>query len=257
MPRINEIVEQVQGNAPDADVSLLERAYVYSAKVHQGQMRLSGEPYLTHPLAVAGILAEMRLDPVTVAAGLLHDTVEDTFATDADIRGQFGDEVGDLVAGLTKLSKIEFQSREEHQAENFRKMLVAMSKDIRIIVIKLADRLHNMRTLQYMREDSRRRISQETLDIYAPLAHRLGIYWMKEELENRAFQELYPEIHGQIEELVQGSVAERERYIDEVSSRLAREITARGVSCEVTGRLKSPYSLYKKMQEQNLTIDQI
>jgi GTP pyrophosphokinase len=257
VPRINEIVDTVQQNFPDADASAINRAYVYSAKVHQGQTRLSGEPYLTHPLEVADLLAGMRLDPVTVAVGLLHDTVEDTFATEDEIRSEFGAEVGDLVAGLTKLSKIEFQSREEHQAENFRKMLVAMSKDIRIIVVKLADRLHNMRTLQYMSEDSRRRISRETLDIYAPLAHRLGIYWMKEELEDRAFKELYPEIYAQIEELVQGSVVERERYIEEVSSRLEREIRARDVSCEVTGRLKSPHSVYKKMQEQNLTIDQI
>jgi guanosine-3',5'-bis(diphosphate) 3'-pyrophosphohydrolase len=257
MARINEIVEQVQGNAPDADISLLERAYVYSAKVHQGQMRLSGEPYLTHPLAVAEILAGMRLDHVTVAAGLLHDTVEDTLATDADIRNQFGDEVGDLVAGLTKLSKIEFQSREEAQAENFRKMLIAMSKDIRIILIKLADRLHNIRTLEYMSEDSRTRIARETLDIYAPLAHRLGIYWMKEELEDRAFRVLYPEVYRQIEERIAGTKKERERYIDDVRTRLQAELSARGLHCEVTGRLKEAYSLYKKMSQQNLSIDQI
>jgi GTP pyrophosphokinase len=257
MARINEIVEQVQGNAPDADVSLLERAYVYSAKVHQGQMRLSGEPYLTHPLAVAEILAGMRLDPVTVAAGLLHDTVEDTLATDADIRNQFGDEVGDLVAGLTKLSKIEFQSREEAQAENFRKMLIAMSKDIRIILIKLADRLHNIRTLEYMSEDARTRIARETLDIYAPLAHRLGIYWMKEELEDRAFKVLHPEVYRSIEERIAGTKKERERYIDEVRTRLQAELSARGLHCEVTGRLKEAYSLYKKMSQQNVSIDQI
>jgi guanosine-3',5'-bis(diphosphate) 3'-pyrophosphohydrolase len=257
MARINEIVEQVQTNAPDADVSQLEKAYVYSAKVHQGQMRLSGEPYLTHPLAVAEILAEMRLDPVTVAAGLLHDTVEDTFATDADIRAQFGDEVGDLVAGLTKLSKIEFQSREEAQAENFRKMLIAMSKDIRIILIKLADRLHNIRTLEYMDEDSRRRVARETLDIYAPLAHRLGIYWMKEELEDRAFRVLHPEVYAQIEERIAGSKKERERYIEDVKTRLQVELAARGLHCEVTGRLKEAYSLYKKMQQQNVSIEQI
>src|SRR5882672_5303426 len=257
MARINEIVEQVQANAPDADVSLLEKAYVYSAKVHQGQMRLSGEPYLTHPLAVAEILAAMRMDPVTVAAGLLHDTVEDTFATDADIRTQFGDEIGDLVAGLTKLSKIEFQSREEAAAENFRKMLIAMSKDIRIILIKLADRLHNIRTLEYMAEDSRRRVARETLDIYAPLAHRLGIYWMKEELEDRAFRVLHPEVYAQIEERIAGSKKERERYIEEVKTRLQSELGARGLHCEVTGRLKEAYSLYKKMQLQNVSIEQI
>jgi guanosine-3',5'-bis(diphosphate) 3'-pyrophosphohydrolase len=255
--RINEIVEQVQANAPETDVSQLEKAYVYSAKVHQGQMRLSGEPYLTHPLAVAEILAEMRLDPVTVAAGLLHDTVEDTFATDADIRTQFGDEIGDLVAGLTKLSKIEFQSREEAQAENFRKMLIAMSKDIRIILIKLADRLHNIRTLEYMKEDSRLRIARETLEIYAPLAHRLGIYWMKEELEDRAFRVLHPEVYAQIEERIAGTKKEREKYIGDVKSRLLSELQSRGLHCEVTGRLKEAYSLYKKMQQQNLSIEQI
>ncbi len=257
MPRITEIVDTVQFHFPDADVSVLEKAYVYSAKVHQGQMRLSGEPYLTHPLDVADLLAEMRFDPVTVAVGLLHDTVEDTFATEEEIEEEFGSEIAELVSGLTKLSKIEFQSREEHQAENFRKMLVAMSKDIRVIVIKLADRLHNMRTLEYMKEDSRRRISRETLDIYAPLAHRLGMYWMKEELEDRAFRELYPEVYRQIEERIQGSQSERERYVEEIIGKVRNEIEAGGLDCEVTGRLKTPYSLYKKMREQDLEIDQI
>ncbi|MEX2207536.1 MAG: bifunctional (p)ppGpp synthetase/guanosine-3',5'-bis(diphosphate) 3'-pyrophosphohydrolase [Myxococcota bacterium] len=257
MPRIHEIVEQVQGHFPGVDISLLEKAYVYSAKVHQGQMRLSGEPYLTHPLAVAELLAEMRLDHVTVAAGLLHDTVEDTFATDTDIRAQFGDEIGDLVAGLTKLSKIEFQSREEAQAENFRKMLLAMSKDIRIILIKLADRLHNIRTLEYMKDDSRRRIAQETLEIYAPLAHRLGIYWMKEELEDRAFRVLHPELCAQIEEKIAGTKEERDRYISDVKTRLSAELEGRALRCEVTGRLKEVYSLFKKMKQQNVSIEQI
>ncbi len=257
MPRITEIVEQVQGHFPGVDISLLEKAYVYSAKVHQGQMRLSGEPYLTHPLAVAELLAEMRLDHVTVAAGLLHDTVEDTFATDVDIRAQFGDEIGDLVAGLTKLSKIEFQSREEAQAENFRKMLLAMSKDIRIILIKLADRLHNIRTLEYMKDDSRRRIAQETLEIYAPLSHRLGIYWMKEELEDRAFRVLHPDLCAQIEEKVAGTKEERDRYIADVKARLSAELEGRALRCDVTGRLKEVYSLFKKMKQQNVSIEQI
>ena len=257
MPRITEIVDTVQSYFPDVDVSLLEKAYVYSAKVHQGQMRLSGEPYLTHPLEVAELLADMRFDPVTVAIGLLHDTVEDTFATEEEISEQFGEEIAELVAGLTKLSKIEFSSREEHQAENFRKMLVAMSKDIRVIVVKLADRLHNMRTLEYMKEDSRRRISRETLDIYAPLAHRLGIYGMKEELEDRAFRELYPEVYRQIEERIQGSQSEREQYVDEVIGRVREVMREQRIDCEVTGRLKSPHSLYKKMREQDLSVDQI
>ncbi|MCE2390036.1 MAG: bifunctional (p)ppGpp synthetase/guanosine-3',5'-bis(diphosphate) 3'-pyrophosphohydrolase [Proteobacteria bacterium] len=257
MARINEIVDVVQGNFPQADVSLLHRVYVYSAKVHQGQMRLSGEPYLTHPLAVAEMLANLRLDPVTVAVGLLHDTVEDTFATLDELSAEFDDEIADLVGGLTKLAKIEFNSREERQAENFRKMLLAMSKDIRIVIVKLADRLHNMRTLTYMDEASRRRISRETLDIYAPLAHRLGIFPMKEELEDRAFRELYPEVYASIQERVLGTTREREEYVEEVIRSLRSRLEERGLSCEIAGRLKEPYSLYKKMQEQNLTIDQV
>jgi GTP pyrophosphokinase len=257
MARINEIVDQVEQNFPNVDEGVLLKAYVYSARVHQGQERLSGEPYLTHPLAVASLLAEMRLDPVTVAVGLLHDSIEDTFATEEEIREQFGDEIADLVVGLTKLSKVEFQSREEHQAENFRKMLLAMAKDIRIILIKLADRLHNMRTLEYMEEDARRRISRETLDIYAPLAHRLGIYWMKEELEQRAFREVYPEVFRSIEELIAGNQEERERYIKDMRERLSAILGEAGLSVEVTGRLKEVYSLYKKMQEQELSMDEV
>jgi len=257
LARINEIVEKVQQNFPDADASLLDKAYVYSAKVHQGQTRLSGEPYLTHPLEVAEILADMRLDPVTVSAGLLHDTVEDTYATELELREQFGDQVADLVIGLTKLAKIEFQSREEHQAENFRKMLVAMSKDIRVLLIKLADRLHNMRTLQFMSEEAQRRISQETLDIYAPLSHRLGIYWMKEELEESAFRQLYPEVFKELDERIQGSKREREKYVETVRGSLSAVLAEAGLQAEVTGRTKEILSLYKKMQSQNLSLEEV
>ena len=257
MARINEIIDQVQQNFPGVDAGLLQRCYVYSAKVHKGQVRLSGEPYLTHPLAVAEILAEMRLDPITIAAGLLHDTVEDTLASEEELRELFGDEIADLVVGLTKISKIEFSSREEHQAENFRKMLLAMSQDIRIILIKLADRLHNMRTLKYMSEDSRRRISRETLDIYAPLAHRLGIYWMKVELERRAFQELYSEVHANITKRIQGSKRQRERYVEEVKRRLSTLLEENGLQADVTGRMKEVYSLYQKMAEQDLEFSEI
>ncbi len=257
MPRIHEIIERVQQNFPEADALLLERAYVFSAKVHQGQMRLSGEPYLSHPLAVAEILADMRLDEVTVAAGLLHDTIEDTFASEAQIAQQFGEDIRFLVSGLTKLAKVEFQSREEQQAENFRKMLLAMSKDIRIILIKLADRLHNMRTLDHMEEEARLRISRETLDIYAPLAHRLGIYWMKQELEERAFQQLYPDAAAELEKRIRGSKKARERYIEAVKARLAEILSSAERKAEVTGRLKETYSLYQKMQEQQLGIDEV
>ena len=257
MARINEIVDRVQQNFPDADLSALQKAYVYSAKVHQGQTRLSGEPYLTHPLAVAEILADMRLDQVTVAAGLLHDAVEDTYATTEEIRTEFGEQIAHLVAGLTKLSKIEFQSREEQQAENFRKMLVAMSKDIRILLIKLADRLHNMKTLEFMSEDGRRRISRETLDIYAPLAHRLGIYWMKEELEETAFRELHPQVYKDLSQRTQGSRREREKYVEMIKGRLSEVLATARLAAEVTGRPKQLFSVYKKMQDQNLDIDQV
>jgi GTP pyrophosphokinase len=257
MTRINEIVDAVLSNFPDADPSLLQRVYVYSAKVHQGQTRLSGEPYLTHPLAVAKILADMRLDQLTVAAGLLHDTVEDTYATEEDLTAQFGLEMSHLVGGLTKIARIEYQSREERQAENFRKMLIAMSKDIRVLLIKLADRLHNMKTLQYMSEDARRRISQETLDIYAPLAHRLGISWMKEELEELAFRELLPEAFKRLTERIQGSKREREAYVQEVVAQLSQMLEAETIQAEVTGRTKAMYSLYRKMESHQLDLDQI
>jgi GTP pyrophosphokinase len=257
MARINEIVERIQSNFPDADLTQLQRAYVYSAKVHEGQMRLSGEPYLSHPLAVADILAEMRLDSITVAAGLLHDTLEDTSATEEEIREQFGEEIESLVSGLTKLSKIEFQSRTEHQAENFRKMLLAMSKDIRIILIKLADRLHNMRTLEFMSEEGRQRVSRETLDIYAPLAHRLGIYWLKQELEERAFRVLHQESYDEITRRIKGTKKKRERYVETVRARLSEALDEEGVQSEVTGRLKEVYSLYKKLEQQDLSLDEV
>ncbi len=178
MLRFNDIADRVLEYDSACDISLVQRAYVYTAKVHDGQERLSGEPYLVHPLEVAGILVEMRLDVFTVAAGLLHDTVEDTLTTIEEVKRLFGDQVAFIVDGLTKIAKIEFKSVRERQAENFRKMLLAMSKDIRILLIKLADRLHKMRTLRYMSEDPRRRIAEETLEIYAPLGHRLGIHWM-------------------------------------------------------------------------------
>lgn len=257
MARINDIVDEVQQNFPEFDTAVLEKAYVYSAKVHQGQQRLSGEPYLTHPLQVAEILAKMRLDPVTVAVGLLHDTVEDTLATQQEIREQFGTEIEELVSGLTKISKMEFQSQEERQAENFRKMLLAMSKDIRIILIKLADRVHNMRTLKYMDDSARRRVSRETLDIYAPLAHRIGINWIKQELEDKAFEALYPEAASEIQEKVKGTRKQREKYVDEVQRRMQSVLTESGIRAEVTGRLKELYSLFQKMQEQHLTLDEV
>lgn len=193
MIRLNDILEKINHYLPGADLSLVEKAYVFSAKVHQGQVRLSGEPYLIHPLEVAAILADMRMDIATVVTGLLHDTVEDTHATPEEIRKTFSAEIASLVDGLTKISRITLATHEEQQAENFRKMILAMAKDIRIVLIKLADRLHNMRTLEYLPPESQIKIAQETLDIYAPLANRLGIDRIKTELEDLSFRYLHPE----------------------------------------------------------------
>jgi GTP pyrophosphokinase len=175
MLRLNQIIDAVQAYHPGADVDLIKKAYVYSAKVHGGQVRKSGEPYLSHPLAVAHILTELRLDEASVCTGLLHDTVEDTLATQEEVERLFGEDIGHLVDGVTKLSQIQFQTSEEKLAENFRKMLVAMSRDIRVLLVKLADRLHNMRTLEHMKPEKQTRIARETMDIYAPLANRLGV----------------------------------------------------------------------------------
>jgi len=255
--RFNDIADRVLEYDPSCDLSLLQRAYVYSAKVHEGQERLSGEPYLVHPLEVAGILVEMRMDEVCVAAGLLHDAVEDTLTTLSDIERLFGQEVAFLVEGLTKIAKIEFTSARERQAENFRKMLLAMSKDIRILLIKLADRLHNMRTLHYMAEESRRRIAQETLDIYAPLAHRLGIHWMKQELQDLAFRALNPEAVADLEERISAGREDRETYIEEVIGILSRRLASAGLRAQITGRLKDLASIHAKMKSQGVTLDDI
>src|SRR4030066_2015077 len=202
MLRFNDVLERLTAYNPNADTDLLRKAYVFSAKVHLGQVRLSGEPYLIHPLEVAGILTQLKLDVASVATGLLHDTVEDTLTTLEEIRQTFGQEISQLVDGLTKISQISLRSSEEDQAENFRKMILAMVKDIRVILIKLADRLHNMRTLKYHSPEKQKEIAQETIDIYAPLAHRLGIEWIKSELEDLAFQYLPPAINENVHQKI-------------------------------------------------------
>jgi GTP pyrophosphokinase len=257
MLRFNDIADRILEYHPSCELSLLQRAYVFSAKVHEGQERLSGEPYLVHPLEVAGILVDLRMDEVTVAVGLLHDTIEDTLTTVEELRRLFGDEVAFLVEGLTKISKIEFTSARERQAENFRKMLVAMSKDIRILLIKLADRLHNMRTVRFMSEDSARRVAQETLDIYAPLAHRLGIHWMKQELEDLAFRTLKPEVVAELERGLRSRRKARQRYIEEVIGILSARLRDAGLHAEVTGRLKDLASIHAKMERDGLSLDDI
>jgi guanosine-3',5'-bis(diphosphate) 3'-pyrophosphohydrolase len=257
MLRFNDILERLTSYYPNADIELLKKAYVFSAKVHLGQVRLSGEPYLNHPLEVAGILTQLKLDVASVATGLLHDTVEDTLTTLKEIQENFGEETAQLVDGLTKISLISLRSSEERQAENFRKMILAMVKDIRVILIKLADRLHNMRTLQYQSSEKQLDISQETLDIYAPLADRLGIDWIKSELEDLAFQYLYPENYDEIRRKIAKKEKERSRYIEEVKRTLMKKLYENHIEGEVTGRLKQIYSIYLKMKEQNIDFDQV
>ncbi len=257
MLRINDIVDRVVSYNPHADVDLIRKAYVFSAKVHMGQVRLSGEPYLIHPLEVTGILTQMKLDASSLATGLLHDTVEDTLATLTDIRDNFGDEVAQLVDGLTKISRIPLRSPEEGQAENFRKMILAMVKDIRVILIKLADRLHNMRTLQYQPHEKQIEIAQETLDIYAPIANRLGIEWIKLELEDLAFGYLHPDIYEDIRRKIARKEKERLSYIEEVKRTLMKKLYENHIEGEVSGRLKQTYSIYQKMRDQNIDFDQV
>ncbi len=258
--RLNDILQRVSGYHPDPDLDIIKKAYVYSAKVHQGQVRKSGEPYLIHPLEVAGLLAQLRLDEASVVAGLLHDTVEDTLATVEEVRELFGEEVSLIVDGVTKLSKFSASqqlSQEEKQAENFRKMLVAMAQDIRVILVKLADRVHNMRTLDHMTEEKQARIAQETLDIYAPLANRLGISWVKTELEDLSFRYLKPKDFADLEEKVARKKKEREKYVIDVVHLIEGKLKDSGIPAQVAGRFKHFYSIYKKMRSQGIDFDQV
>jgi GTP pyrophosphokinase len=257
MLRFNDVLERLVTYNPHADTDLLKKAYVFSAKVHSGQLRLSGEPYLIHPLEVAGILTQLKLDVASVATGLLHDTVENTLTDLKEIRENFGDEIAQLVDGLTKISQIYLRSTEEGQAENFRKMILAMVKDIRVILIKLADRLHNMRTLNYHSSEKQVEIAHETLDIYAPLAHRLGIDWIRTELEDLAFQYLHQDIYEDIQRKIARKQKERARYIDEVKRTLSKKLYENHIQGEVTGRIKQIYSIYLKMKDQNIDFDEV
>ncbi|MDI7258459.1 MAG: bifunctional (p)ppGpp synthetase/guanosine-3',5'-bis(diphosphate) 3'-pyrophosphohydrolase [Thermodesulfobacteriota bacterium] len=257
MLRFNDILDQLISYNPNADMDLLRKAYVFSAKVHLGQVRLSGEAYLTHPLEVTGILTQMRLDVATLATGLLHDTVEDTLTTLEEIRGNFGGEIYQMVDGVTKISRISLRTSAQDQAENFRKMILAMVKDIRVVLIKLADRLHNMRTLQYHTPEKQAEIAQETLDIYAPLADRLGIDWIKTELEDLAFKHLHPDIYEDLQRKIAKKEKERSRYVDEVKRTLMKKLYENHIQGEVAGRLKQIYSIYLKMKDQNIDFGQV
>ena len=245
---------------PNPDLEMIKKAYVYSAKVHQGQIRMSGEPYLVHPLEVAGLLAQLRLDEASIVAGLLHDTLEDTLAKEDELEELFGSEVLALVDGVTKLSKYSAVAnlrQEEKQAENIRKMLVAMAKDIRVILVKLADRTHNMRTLDHMKEETQIRIARETVDIFAPLANRLGIGWIKAELEDLSFKYLKPVEYNALLRKVQEKKRERDKYLDEVCEVISQKLKAAQIEAAVTGRFKHLSSIYRKMRNQNIEFEQI
>ncbi|MGE0156930.1 MAG: bifunctional (p)ppGpp synthetase/guanosine-3',5'-bis(diphosphate) 3'-pyrophosphohydrolase [Geobacter sp.] len=257
MIRLNDILDTVASFNPTADLNLIRKAYVYCAKVHQGQTRLSGEPYIIHPLEVAGILAELKLDVPSIVTGFLHDTIEDTLATPEELAEMFGSEVADLVDGVTKISKIHFKTKEENQAENFRKMLLAMAKDIRVILVKLADRLHNMRTLQFQPEPKQRSISRETMDIYAPIANRLGISWVKVELEDLSFRYLNPQTYADLSARIQRKKQEREQYVQETREIIETKLQEHGIVGEVSGRSKHLYSIWRKMEKRNVDFEEI
>ena len=252
-----QLLRRVQAYNPQADVQLIRRAYEYSARMHAEQKRESGEPYVTHPLNVAMIIAQLKLDLPSIITGLLHDVVEDTMASLDEVRDLFGSEVATLVDGVTKVSKITFSSRAEKQAENFRKMVIAMAHDIRVVLIKLADRLHNMRTLSHLARDRQEEIAHETLEIYAPIAHRLGIYWLKSELEDAAFRYINPTAYATLKAHVARTMAESEEYIRAVVKIIAQRLEEAGVKADVTGRPKNIYSIHRKMQEEGLHFDQV
>ncbi len=258
MIRIEDVIDKVSANRPNADVDLIRRAYLFSALHHRGQTRASGEPYLVHPIEVAEILADMRLDEVSVSTGLLHDVVEDTLVDLDTIRSYFGDEITRLVDGLTKIAHISNLSKEKQQAENVRKMVLAMITDVRVVLIKLADRLHNMRTMQFLKPEKRTRISQETLDIYAPIAHRLGMGKMRSELEDLSFQNLYPEDYKRLAKEVDARRPELEAALDRIKEKITTQLTEHEVPyVAVEGRVKRLYSLWKKLKKQKIMIEQV
>ena len=257
MIRQYDLIDRVKSYNPNANEDLLNRAYVYAMMAHGSQTRASGDPYFSHPLEVAAILTDLKLDDATIVAALLHDTIEDTAATRAEIDEKFGPEIGALVDGLTKLKKLDLVTREAKQAENLRKLLLAIAADVRVLLIKLADRLHNMRTLDFMRPDSRRRTAEETLDIYAPLAGRMGMHEMREELENLAFHELNPEAYRVISERLAALAARSQTVVAEIERQLTRKLAERGIDAKVTGRQKRPYSTWRKMERKAIGFEQL
>jgi GTP diphosphokinase / guanosine-3',5'-bis(diphosphate) 3'-diphosphatase len=257
MIRYEDLAEKVGRYHPDAPMELIQRGYVVSAKYHKGQVRMNGEPYLTHPLEVANILAELKLDAITVTAGLLHDVLEDTLMSPEELRKQFGDEVYQVVDGVTKIAQVYLTSRQQKQAENFRKMLLAMVSDIRVLFVKLADRLHNMRTLQYLPPDRRERISLETLEIYAPLAHRLGMAKIRGELEDLAFSFLDPAAYQNTVALIEARRAVNQDFVLEAERSIVKELEAHAIPARLESRIKRIYGVYSKMKRQKIGIDEV
>jgi guanosine-3',5'-bis(diphosphate) 3'-pyrophosphohydrolase len=255
--KFRELMKRMRSNRPNDDLEIVKKAYEFSLKHHTGQTRASGEPYLVHPLQVALVLAEMVLDPVAVAAGLLHDSVEDTSVTIVDIRKEFGEQVAHLVEGVTKIGKIDFATREEQQAENLRKMMLAMIDDIRVILIKLADRLHNMRTLEHLPPDRQQKIAKETLEIYGPIAHRLGMGKIRGELEDLGFRYLDPIGYQQLHDVVESRRKQGEQFMARVESVLSEKLKEAGITATVSSRIKRLFSINKKLQRQRITVDQV
>lgn len=254
---IDQLLDRLQAYQPDADLGMVRKAYAFSVKAHEGQTRHSGEPYVKHPVAVAGVLTSLKTDVTAIVAGLLHDTLEDTVATADELQREFGKEVVHLVNGVTKIGKITFRSSEEKQAENFRKMVLSMADDIRVVIIKLADRLHNMRTLEHLKESKRQEIAQETLEIYAPLANRIGIGWMKNELEDLCLKHLKPEAYETLRVSVAKRDEDRQQYIQEVQALVETALAENGLAGAVHGRPKHLYGIYQKMKKQSISFGEV
>lgn len=257
MIRLDTILDQVREYAPDADLGIIRKAWVYASKHHAGQRRKSGEPYFAHPLEVANILAGLRMDTDTLAVAILHDTVEDTKATLEEIGTMFSPTIAHMVDGVTKLDKLDFRNPDEHQAENFRKLVFAMARDIRVILVKLADRVHNMRTLEAMRDEKRVRIAQETMDLYAPIANRLGIVTLKGELEDLSFRYLHPQVYAELQSQVQARAPYFDKYIERVKERISTSLAPHMPRAEISGRVKRVWSIWQKMQSKELTFDEV
>src|SRR5215469_5635108 len=255
--KFHQLLGKVAENRPSDDLEIIRKAYDFSLKHHQGQTRASGEPYLIHPLEVSLVLADMKLDSTAIAAGLLHDAIEDTPVTHEDVRREFGDQVAHIVEGVTKIDKIDFASREERQAENVRKMVLAMVSDIRVVLIKLADRLHNMRTLKHLPEERQQAIARETLEIYAPLAHRLGMGKVRGELEDLAFHYVDPIGYEQVRTAVEARRKAGEKFLSGIIKILQQKLKENAVEARVESRIKRLFSIHQKLIRQRITVDQV